>query len=98
MPKRHTRRCKAGKLWRTHSCVQRSHSCERLNDVLVLDPGITLRILARVIRIQINEAALDQPVADLEHVAPAARPPIRIARAPLAVHVLAMAGALAHDR
>lgn len=62
------------------------------------NPRVAGGILARVVRVQVNKAALNQAAADLENVAPAARSPIRIARAPRSVGVLAMAGTFANDR
>src|SRR5262245_5305977 len=60
-----------------------------------VEPRIALAVLARVVRVEVDEAALDLPVADLEHVAPAARAPFGHAGAPRAILVLAVAGALA---
>src|SRR3954470_18690589 len=62
------------------------------------EPRVARRVAARVVRIEIDEAALDLEVADLEHVAPAARGPVRHARTPRAVLVLAVGGALGDDR
>src|ERR1700729_4073226 len=60
-------------------------------------PRVARRVLAGVVGVQVDEAALDLPVADLEHVAPPARAPVGDAGAPGPVLVLAVAGALAHD-
>src|SRR6202020_605878 len=60
-------------------------------------PRITLGVLGRVVGVEVDEAALDLPVADLEDVAPPARRPLRYPSPPRAVLVLAMAGALADD-
>src|SRR5947209_7898789 len=60
------------------------------------EPRVALGVLGRVVRIQVDEAPLDQPVADLEHVAPPARRPFRHPGPPRAVPVPAVAGALAH--
>src|SRR5262245_20106702 len=65
---------------------------------LLCEPRVARSVLTRVIWIQVDEAALDQPVADLEYVAPPAGAPFRYPRAPGAIAVLAMAGALAYDR
>ena len=46
-------------------------------------PGVTNRVETGVVRVEIDEAALDQKVAYLEHIAPAAR--VRDACAPGAV-------------
>ena len=54
-------------------------------------------VLGRVVRVEVDEAALDLPVADLEDVAPPARRPLRYPSPPGAVLMLAMAGALADD-
>src|SRR4029453_16722232 len=64
---------------------------------LAVQPGVAGGVLPRVVGVEIDEHALDQEVADLEHVAPAARAPVGDARAPGAVLVLAVAGALAHQ-
>src|SRR5262249_52868386 len=60
------------------------------------EPGIALDVLAGVVRVEVDEDALDLPVPDLEDVAPAPGPPFGHARAPGAVAVLAVARALAH--
>src|ERR1700760_4339705 len=59
-------------------------------------PWVARGVLAGVVGVEVDEAALDLPVADLEDVAPATRAPFRHAGAPRAVLVLAVAGALAH--
>src|SRR5689334_7352452 len=64
---------------------------------LLLQPRIAAGVLAGVIRIEIDEAALDLPVADLEHVAPPAGAGLGHPGPPRAVAVLAVAGALADD-
>src|ERR1700733_2317510 len=62
------------------------------------EPRIPSRVLAGVVGIQVDEAALDLPVADLEHVAPPPGAPLRHASAPGAILVLAVAGPLTdHD-
>src|SRR3954468_18661857 len=61
-------------------------------------PRVALRVLAGVVGIEVDEAALDLEVADLEYVAPASRGPVRHAGAPRAVAVLAVARALRDDR
>src|SRR5262249_28176728 len=58
-------------------------------------PGITRGVLAGVVGVEIDEAALDLPVADLEDVAPAAGTPFRHAGAPWPIAMLASAGAFA---
>src|SRR6266446_2066817 len=60
------------------------------------EPRITRRVLARVIRIEINEAALNQKVAHFEHVAPPAG--VGHSRAPRDVLVFAEARALDRER
>ena len=66
---------------------RRSRRCRCL---LLRDPGIAGGVLARVVGVEVDEAALDEEVADLEHVAPATRAPLRHAGAPRAVLVLAV--------
>src|SRR3954453_2914194 len=61
-------------------------------------PRVALRVLAGVVGIEVDEAALDLEVADLEYVAPASRGPVRHAGAPRAVAGLAVARALRDDR
>src|SRR5882672_48811 len=61
-------------------------------------PRIARRVLAGVIGVEIDEAALDQPVANLEHVAPAPRAPRGHIGAPRAVAMFAVARALADDK
>ena len=73
------------------------HTCPPVDAASFLDPGIAGGVLAGVVGVEIDEAALDLPVADLEHVAPAAGAPFRHAGAPRPVLVLAMAGAFADD-
>src|SRR3978361_1526019 len=60
-------------------------------------PGIAGGIPAGVVRVEVDEAALDQKVADLEDVAPSARSPLGDAGPPGAVLVLAVAGVLRDD-
>jgi len=68
-------------------------SAERLRGVPTVgrQPWIAVRVGARVVGIEVDEAALDEEVADLEDVAPA--PGVRDPGAPLAVLVLAVAAA-----
>src|SRR5215469_2302313 len=58
-------------------------------------PGVALGVLGRVIGVEVDEAPLDLPVANLEDVAPAPGAPLRHAGPPWAVLVLAVARALA---
>src|SRR6185503_7894708 len=61
------------------------------------EPRVALGVSAGVVGIQVDEAALDLPVTDLEHVAPPAGAGLGHPGAPRAVAVLAVAGALADD-
>src|SRR6266516_6263914 len=61
------------------------------------EPGVAGGVVAGVVGVEVDEAALDLPVADLEDVAPATRSPFGGAGAPGAVGVLAVAGALAGE-
>src|SRR2546427_2006174 len=67
-----------------------------VNDAIVIgrsssarEPRITSGVLARVVRVEVDEAALDLGVADLEDVAPAPRAMLRLAGLPWPVAVLA---------
>ena len=60
-------------------------------------PGVARCVLACVVRVQVDEAALDQPITNLEHVAPTACARFRHTRAPRAVAMFAMAGAFTDD-
>jgi hypothetical protein len=62
-----------------------------------VQPRVPRRILSGIVWIEVDEAAVNQPVADLEHIAPAAGAPLGIAGAPGPVRVLAVARSLAHD-
>src|SRR5882762_8945059 len=79
--------------WRTNSPNPNNPRGSRLRQ-----PRVPLGVLGRVIRVQVDEAALDLPVADLEDVAPPAGRPLGNPGPPGAVPVLAVAGALAHHR
>src|SRR5258705_4861600 len=79
--------------WRTNSPNTVSARPSRLGQ-----PRIPVGVLGRVVRVQVDEAALDLPVADLEDVAPPAGRPLGNPGPPGAVPVLAVAGALAHHR
>src|ERR1700712_3841812 len=57
----------------------------------VFDPRISGGVLARIVRVEVDEAALDQPVADLEHIAPAAGAPLGHPGAPRPIGMLAVA-------
>ncbi len=46
----------------------------------LLEPRLTGGVLARVVRVQVDEEAVDVAVMDLEHVAPASAAPLRRAR------------------
>src|SRR3954471_21486941 len=61
-------------------------------------PGVAGGVPAGVVRVEVDEAALDQEVPDLEDVAPAARTPFGHAGPPGAVLVLAVTGALDDDQ
>src|SRR3954451_8396589 len=73
-------------------------SADRLGRVAPVrrQPGGAVGVAARVVGVEVDEAALDEEVAHLEDVAPA--PGVRHARAPLAVVVLAVARPLARER
>ena len=58
--------------------------------LLVGEPGVARVVAAGVVGIEIDEAALDLPVADLEHVAPAAGTMFGHAGAPGPVATLAV--------
>src|SRR3954451_9435478 len=80
----------------------RSRPCRRspaaVIGSLAGEPRVTVPVGARVVGVEVDEAALDLEVADLEHVAPAAGAPFGHARAPRPVLVLAVRGPLGHDR
>src|SRR5437879_8371772 len=61
-------------------------------------PRITAGVFARVVRVEVDEAALDLAVADLEDVAPASRAMLRLAGLPWPVAVLADARPLDGER
>src|ERR1700749_4163244 len=63
--------------------------------LFLVQPRIARGVLSGIVRVEIDEAALDLPVADLEHVAPAAGTVLGHAGAPRPVAMLALAGALA---
>src|SRR5262245_10396014 len=63
----------------------------------VLEPRVAPGVLPGVIGVEVDEDPLDEEVADLEHVAPAAGAPLGHPGPPGTVAVLAMAGALAHQ-
>src|SRR5262245_34143337 len=58
------------------------------------EPGVARGVLAGVVGVEVDEAALDLPVADLEHVAPAAGAVLGVPGPPGPVLVLAVAGPL----
>src|SRR6185437_10139811 len=64
---------------------------------LLLQPGIAVCIFAGIVGIEVNEDALDLPVADFEHVAPTTGRPLRRSGTPGAIAMLAVAFALADD-
>src|SRR5205807_922161 len=81
-------------------------SSERLHDPLASlirrayvagEPRIARRVLAGVVGIEVDEAAVDLPVADLEHVTPPPCAPLGHPGTPRPVAMLAVAGPLAHD-
>src|SRR6185437_12797804 len=76
--------------WRTSSPNTASPRGSRLGQ-----PRVPLGVLGRIVRVQVDEAPLDLPVADFEHVAPPAGRPLGYPGPPGAVAVLAVAGALA---
>src|SRR4051812_3961292 len=61
-------------------------------------PGVAGGVLAGVVRVEVDEAALDEEVADLEHVAPPPSAPLRHSGPPRPVLVLAVRRPLGHDR
>src|SRR5580704_1114721 len=64
--------------------------------LLVLQPRIPRRVLSGVVGIEIDEAPLNLPVANLEHVAPAPGAVLRRTGAPRPVAMLTLTGAFAH--
>src|ERR1700681_4082043 len=62
-----------------------------------VQPGVAGGVLARVVRVEIDEAPLDLPVADLEYVTPAPGRRLGNAGPPRAVLVLSVAGPLADE-
>src|SRR3954471_17453980 len=61
-------------------------------------PWVAALIASRVVGVEVDEAALDLKVADLEDVAPAPGAPLWHARAPWPVLMLAVRGPLGDDR
>src|SRR3954469_3061056 len=61
-------------------------------------PGIPGGVVAGVVGVQVDEAALDEEVPDLEDVAPPARAPLGHAGPPRAILVLTVTGALDDDQ
>src|ERR1700674_2931416 len=53
-------------------------------------PGVPGRVLAGVVRIEVDETPLDLPVPDLEDVAPTSGAPVGYSRAPRAVLMFAV--------
>src|SRR5262249_38543720 len=78
-------------------CAPPSGPERKVRGSAIREPGIALGVLRGVVGIEIDEHALDLPVADLEDIAPAAGGPVGDAGAPGAVAVLAVAGSLADD-
>jgi hypothetical protein len=58
----------------------------------VLQPRVPRRIFTGIVRIEADEAAVNQPVADLEHIAPPARAPFGIAGASFSKIAFAISG------
>src|SRR5947199_5519746 len=79
--------------WRTSSPNPVSPRGSRLGQ-----PRVPLGVLGRVVRVQVDKAALDLPVANLEDVAPPAGRPLGHPGPPGTVPVLPVAGALADHR
>ena len=77
---------------------RRGRQARNSPNVLLFQPRVPGDVLSGIIRIQIDEATPDKTVADLEHVAPSAGAPLRIAGLPRPIGMLAMACALAHDQ
>src|SRR5579863_7800637 len=69
-------------------------SCEVVLRLFLVQPGVTRGVLAGVVRIEIDEATLDLPIADFEDVAPAAREMLGRIGAPWPVLMFAVARAL----
>src|ERR1700722_15967968 len=65
--------------------------------LFLIEPGVARGVFARVIRVEIDEAPLDLPVANFEHVAPASGAMLRNVGPPLPVPVLAVTCSLAND-
>src|SRR5579864_6910551 len=78
--------------------ISQGRSRPTRGSALLFEPWIAGGILCGIVRIQVDEAALDQPVANLEHVAPSARGPFRAAGAPGPIHMFAMARSFAHHQ
>src|SRR3954467_8953889 len=78
-------------------CSCRTCSAANLGS-LADQPWVAALVASRVVGVEVDEAALDLEVADLEDVAPASGAPFWDARAPRAVLVLAVRGPLGDDR
>src|SRR6185436_10033457 len=61
-------------------------------------PRVAGGVLSRIVGIEVDEHALDLPVADLEHVAPPPGTGLGITRPPRPVLMFAVARALGDDR
>src|SRR6476646_7474348 len=95
---RSSTRSAAHSRWPTERCWSRLGVASRAYRLGPFgQPRVSLGVLARVIGVEVDEAALNLPVADLEHVAPAPRLPLGQAGPPRPVAVLAVTGPFAHD-
>ncbi|HYZ56312.1 MAG TPA: hypothetical protein VE733_22815 [Streptosporangiaceae bacterium] len=68
-----------------------------VTSVPAVEPQVTGRVPSGVVGIEVDEYPLNQPVADLEYVAPPSGAPFRDAGAPWPVAVLTVAGSLGDD-
>src|SRR3954454_6005122 len=78
-------------------CSCRTFSAANLGS-LADQPWVAALVASGVVGVEVDEAALDLEVADLEDVAPAPGAPLRYARAPRPVLVLTVGGPLGDDR
>ena len=65
--------------------------------LFLLEPGIARRVFARVVGVEIDEAPVDLPVSDFEHVAPATGSVLRNVRTPRPIAVPAVTRPLTND-
>ena len=65
--------------------------------LFLVEPGIVRRVFARVVGVEIDEAPVDVPIADFEHVAPATGSVLRNVGTPRPIAVLAVTRPLTGD-